>query len=156
VSSNGGLSCPASLSHRLAYWGVAGGFAVGDLLKGDFDLGPARNLVAGAVGGVIGSQIQLLIPALRGFDINPNPRPGDRSCHQWDCFEGRGRRCHTPASAPITNALTKNPKTINQSADNDCAKECPIRHNKPRAYIQLAGNDAEYSTSCVSSLAAEI
>ena len=52
--------------------GVAGGFAVGDLLKGDFDLGPARNLVAGAIGGVVGAQIlQLVIPALRGFDILP-------------------------------------------------------------------------------------
>jgi uncharacterized membrane protein YeaQ/YmgE (transglycosylase-associated protein family) len=51
--------------------GIAGGFAVGDLL-GRFDLGPVRNLVAGAVGGVIGSQIlQLLIPALRGLDIVP-------------------------------------------------------------------------------------
>jgi uncharacterized membrane protein YeaQ/YmgE (transglycosylase-associated protein family) len=52
--------------------GIAGGFAVGDLLKGDFDLGPARILVAGAVGGVVGSQIlQLVIPALRSFDIVP-------------------------------------------------------------------------------------
>jgi len=50
--------------------GIAGGFAVGDFLG--FDLGPARNLVAGAVGGVIGSQIlQFLIPALRGLDIVP-------------------------------------------------------------------------------------
>ena len=51
--------------------GIAGGFAVNDLLKG-FDLDPARALVAGAVGGVAGSQIlQLLIPALRGFGIGP-------------------------------------------------------------------------------------
>src|SRR5215472_14702804 len=46
-------------------------FAVVDLLKG-LHLGPARALVAGAVGGVVGSQIlQLLIPALRGFDVVP-------------------------------------------------------------------------------------
>ena len=52
--------------------GIAGSFAVGDLLERDFGLGPARNLVAGAVGGVIGSQIlQLLVPALRGFNIVP-------------------------------------------------------------------------------------
>jgi hypothetical protein len=51
--------------------GVAGGFAVGDLLKG-FDLGPAQALVAGAVGGVVGSLIlQLLIPALRDLDVVP-------------------------------------------------------------------------------------
>jgi uncharacterized membrane protein YeaQ/YmgE (transglycosylase-associated protein family) len=52
--------------------GVAGGFAVGDLLKGDFDLGPARSAPAGAVGGVIGAKIlQLLIPSLNGLDIIP-------------------------------------------------------------------------------------
>ena len=48
--------------------GIAGGFAVGDLLTRGLD--PARNLVVGAVGGVIGSQIfQFLIPALSGFDV---------------------------------------------------------------------------------------
>jgi len=53
-------------------FGIAGGFAVGDFLRRRFDLSPAQNLVAGAVGGVIGSQIlQLLIPALRGFDVVP-------------------------------------------------------------------------------------
>jgi hypothetical protein len=51
--------------------GVAGGSAVGDLLKG-FDLGPLRNVVAGAVGGIIGAKIlELLIPALRGLDVVP-------------------------------------------------------------------------------------
>jgi uncharacterized membrane protein YeaQ/YmgE (transglycosylase-associated protein family) len=52
--------------------GVSGGFAVGDVLKGNFDMGPARNAVAGAVGGVVGAKIlQLLIPALNGFDVIP-------------------------------------------------------------------------------------
>jgi uncharacterized membrane protein YeaQ/YmgE (transglycosylase-associated protein family) len=52
--------------------GVSGGFAVGDILKGNFNLGPARNAVTGAVGGVVGAKIlQLLIPALNGFDIIP-------------------------------------------------------------------------------------
>jgi hypothetical protein len=52
--------------------GVSGGFAVGDILKGNFDLGPARNGAAGAVGGVVGTKIlQLLIPALNGFNIIP-------------------------------------------------------------------------------------
>ena len=52
--------------------GIAGSFAVGDLLERDFGLGPARNLVAGAVGGIIGSQIlQFLVPALSGFNIVP-------------------------------------------------------------------------------------
>jgi uncharacterized membrane protein YeaQ/YmgE (transglycosylase-associated protein family) len=52
--------------------GVAGGFAVGDLLRADFDLGPAGNMVAGAVGGIVGGKIlELLIPALSGFDIGP-------------------------------------------------------------------------------------
>jgi len=51
--------------------GVAGGNAAGELLKGDYDLGPG-NTVAGAIGGVVGSQIlQFLVPALRGFDIGP-------------------------------------------------------------------------------------
>ena len=52
--------------------GLSGSFAVGDLLGRNFDLGPARAAVAGAVGGVIGVQIlQRVIPALRGFDIVP-------------------------------------------------------------------------------------
>jgi uncharacterized membrane protein YeaQ/YmgE (transglycosylase-associated protein family) len=51
--------------------GVAGGNAAGELLKGDYDLGPG-NTVAGAIGGVVGAQIlQILVPALRGFDIGP-------------------------------------------------------------------------------------
>jgi uncharacterized membrane protein YeaQ/YmgE (transglycosylase-associated protein family) len=51
--------------------GVAGGCAAGELLKGDYDLGPG-NLVAGAIGGVIGAEIlQTLIPALNGFDFGP-------------------------------------------------------------------------------------
>jgi hypothetical protein len=52
--------------------GIAGGFAVGDLFSRNFHLDPARSAVAGALGGVIGSQIlQLLIPALGGFGIVP-------------------------------------------------------------------------------------
>src|SRR5262249_26380231 len=51
--------------------GVAGGNATGELLGGDYDLGPG-NTVAGAVGGVIGTQVlQLLVPAFRGFDLGP-------------------------------------------------------------------------------------
>ena len=51
--------------------GVAGGNAAGELLKGSYDLGPG-NSVAGGIGGVIGAQIlQMLIPALRGFDFGP-------------------------------------------------------------------------------------
>jgi len=53
--------------------GVAGGFAVGDLLSRNFGLDdPLQNAVAGAVGGVIGVQIlQRVVPVLRGFDIVP-------------------------------------------------------------------------------------
>jgi hypothetical protein len=53
--------------------GVAGGFAVGDLLSRNFGLDdPLQNAAAGAVGGVIGVQIlQRVIPALGGFDIVP-------------------------------------------------------------------------------------
>ena len=53
--------------------GVAGGFAVGDLLRSDYGLhDPLQNAIAGAVGGFIGVQIlQRVIPALRGFDIVP-------------------------------------------------------------------------------------
>ncbi len=51
--------------------GVAGGNAAGELLKGDYDLGPA-NTVAGAIGGVVGTRIlQALIPALGGIDYRP-------------------------------------------------------------------------------------
>ncbi len=51
--------------------GVVGGNAVGDLLKGEYDLGPG-NTIAGAIGGVVGAGIlQILIPALRGFDLGP-------------------------------------------------------------------------------------
>jgi len=51
--------------------GVAGGNAAGELLKGDYDLGPG-NSVAGAIGGVVGAEIlQFLLSALRGFDIVP-------------------------------------------------------------------------------------
>jgi uncharacterized membrane protein YeaQ/YmgE (transglycosylase-associated protein family) len=51
--------------------GLAGGNAAGELLKGGYDLGPG-NTIAGAIGGVVGAQIlQILIPALRGFDVGP-------------------------------------------------------------------------------------
>ncbi len=51
--------------------GIAGGFAVGDLLKGHYDLG-LSNMAYGAIGGVVGALIlQTLIPALRGIDYGP-------------------------------------------------------------------------------------
>ena len=51
--------------------GVAGGNAAGELLKGNYDLGPG-NSITGAIGGVVGAQIlQTLIPALGGFDLRP-------------------------------------------------------------------------------------
>ena len=51
--------------------GVAGGNAAGELLKGDYDLGPG-NTVAGAIGGVVGALIlQIMIPDLRGIDYGP-------------------------------------------------------------------------------------
>jgi uncharacterized membrane protein YeaQ/YmgE (transglycosylase-associated protein family) len=51
--------------------GVAGGNAIGELLKGHYDLG-LGNTVAGAIGGVIGAQIlQMLIPSLGRFDFVP-------------------------------------------------------------------------------------
>ena len=51
--------------------GVAGGNAAGELLKGDYDLGPG-NTVAGAIGGIVSTLIlQTLIPALRGIDFGP-------------------------------------------------------------------------------------
>jgi len=51
--------------------GIAGGFAVGDLLKRHYDLG-LGNMGYGAVGGVVGAQIlQTLIPALRGIGYGP-------------------------------------------------------------------------------------
>ena len=47
--------------------GIAGGFAVADLLRRGH---LARTLISGAAGGVTGSQIlQLLIPALTGSNI---------------------------------------------------------------------------------------
>jgi uncharacterized membrane protein YeaQ/YmgE (transglycosylase-associated protein family) len=51
--------------------GVIGGMAAGELLKGNYDLGPG-NAVAGAIGGVVGAQfLGVLIPALRDFDFGP-------------------------------------------------------------------------------------
>jgi hypothetical protein len=51
--------------------GVAGGNAAGELLKGDYDLGPG-NTAAGAAGGIVGTLIlQTLIPAVRGIDYVP-------------------------------------------------------------------------------------
>ena len=51
--------------------GVAGGNAAGELLKGDYNLGPG-NMISGAIGGVVGTLIlQTLIPALRGIDYGP-------------------------------------------------------------------------------------
>ncbi len=51
--------------------GVTGGSAAGELLKGDYDLGPG-NMVAGAIGGVVGAFIlQALIPTLRGINVGP-------------------------------------------------------------------------------------
>jgi CDP-diglyceride synthetase len=51
--------------------GVAGGNAAGELLKGDYDLGPG-NTVAGAIGGIVSTLIlQALIPALGGIDFGP-------------------------------------------------------------------------------------
>src|SRR5712692_407112 len=59
---------------NLVIWliaGIGGGNAAGDLLKGNYDLGPG-NTIAGAVGGVIGAAIlQTLIPGLRGLDVGP-------------------------------------------------------------------------------------
>ncbi len=47
--------------------GIAGGNAAGELLKGDYDLGPG-NTVAGVIGGVVGTFIlQILIPGLSGI-----------------------------------------------------------------------------------------
>ena len=55
---------------NLTIWliaGISGGCAAGELLKGDYDLGPG-NTVAGAIGGVVTTLIlQALIPALRGI-----------------------------------------------------------------------------------------
>lgn len=51
--------------------GVAGGNAAGELLKGDYDLGPG-NTIAGAIGGLLGALIlQVMIPDLRGIDYGP-------------------------------------------------------------------------------------
>jgi len=51
--------------------GIAGGNAIGDLLKGHYDLG-LRNTGYGAIGGVVGALIlQTLIPTLRGIDYGP-------------------------------------------------------------------------------------
>ena len=50
--------------------GVAGGMG-GELLKGDYDLGPG-NMVAGAIGGIVSTLIlHALIPALRAIDFGP-------------------------------------------------------------------------------------
>ena len=51
--------------------GVMGGMATGEYLMGDYDLGPG-SAVTGAIGGVVVAGIlQIMIPALGGFDIGP-------------------------------------------------------------------------------------
>jgi len=51
--------------------GITGGSAAGELLKGDYNLGPG-NIVAGGIGGIVGAQIlELVIPAWRGLDVGP-------------------------------------------------------------------------------------
>jgi hypothetical protein len=44
--------------------GVAAGNAIGEFLKGDYDLGPG-NTITGTIGGVTGAQVlQTLVPTL--------------------------------------------------------------------------------------------
>jgi hypothetical protein len=43
--------------------------------------------------------------------------------------------------------LTKRPKAMNQSADNNCEDEDPNRQDQTPASIQVATKDAEHSTS---------
>jgi hypothetical protein len=51
--------------------GVAGGNGAGELLKGEYNLGPG-NTVAGTIGGVVGALIlQTVSPTLRGIDFIP-------------------------------------------------------------------------------------
>jgi len=51
--------------------GVAGGNGAGELLKGDYDLGP-NNTIVGAIGGVVGTLIlQTLFSDLGGIDFGP-------------------------------------------------------------------------------------
>jgi uncharacterized membrane protein YeaQ/YmgE (transglycosylase-associated protein family) len=56
----------------LVIWAIAGatvGMATSELLMGEHQLGPV-SLVTGAIGGVVGAEIlQILIPALGGFEI---------------------------------------------------------------------------------------
>lgn len=59
---------------NLVIWliaGIAGGCAAGELLKGDYDLGPG-NMLYGAIGGVVGAFIlQTMIPNWGGIDYGP-------------------------------------------------------------------------------------
>ena len=59
---------------NLVIWliaGITGGCAAGELLKGDYDLGPG-NMLYGAIGGVVGAFIlQTLIPDWGGIDYGP-------------------------------------------------------------------------------------
>ena len=48
--------------------GVTGGIAAGELLRGDYDLGPG-NMVSGAIGGFVGARIlEAQFPAWGGID----------------------------------------------------------------------------------------
>jgi hypothetical protein len=60
-----------SLVLNLAIWlvaGIAGGNAAGDLLKGDYNLGPGITL-AGAIGGVAAFVFRTALPGFSEFDI---------------------------------------------------------------------------------------
>ena len=76
---------------NLTIWliaGISGGCAAGELLKGDYDLGPG-NMLYGAIGGVVGAFIlQTLIPRLGGHRLRAHHCPGSGSRRQRGRSDG--------------------------------------------------------------------
>jgi len=117
ISCGGPSSARHSLSHHLAYW-----WGRRRLCGSQFTQVGFRPRSLPNCGGCRRSYRCANPPArnprLGGPRHPPNRRSGNSSLREWRSFNGRGRRCHTLASALTTNALTKSPKAINHPADN--------------------------------------
>ena len=103
--------------------GIAGGNAAGDLLKGNYDLGPG-NTIAGAIGGIVGALIlQTLIPVVRGFDVVPAGAAYSGRGQWGPSDDHRGGNQISPAKAPIVHGAAQ---TNRAAARDRVSVLCPL------------------------------